>query len=240
MLPNAGANQATTFAITDTKPNVTVVTLPTQDNVKLLQKLKSGFKRTINLNKYHPKPEPLNALGPYLNFLIKPSFQCANRLFVLPLNANDSRILHSRCYLPTAKVKDYNIMIDTKIFFDQPMNNYITTYENIRKIRIGQGDDYTTGCLLDYNYFKEHYNMMATDLCKQQELDADQKSIQQINFTGNLDGANNRIMFFITEEVKETILDISQGILKVLWMSSYNLLCIAEVSNSKVFDCTAC
>ena len=56
----------------------------------------------------------------------------------------------------------------------------------------------------------------------------------------NLDGANNRIMFFITEEVKETILDISQGILKVLWMSSYNLLCIAEVSNSKVFDCTAC
>ena len=185
MLPNAGANQATTFAITDTKPNVTVVTLPTQDNVKLLQKLKSGFKRTINLNKYHPKAEPLNALNPYLNFLIKPSFQGANRLFVLPLNANDSRILHSRCYLPTAKVKDYNVMIDTKKFFDQPIHNYITTYENIRKIRTGQGDDYTTGCLLHYNYFKEHYNMMAIDLCKQQELDADQKSIQQINFTGN-------------------------------------------------------
>ena len=96
VITNDAANQATIFAITDTKRYVSVVTLSTQDNAKLLQQLKSGFKSTINWNKYHLKIKALNASNSYLDFLIDPSFQGVNRLFVLPFNANDRRIGHSR------------------------------------------------------------------------------------------------------------------------------------------------
>ena len=78
-------------------------------------------------------------------------------------------------------------MIDGKNLFDQPVKNNKVTYENIRKIATGQGDDYTTGCLLDYSYFKDYYKMIAIDLSKQQVLDADPRAIQQINFTANLE-----------------------------------------------------
>ena len=107
-------------------------------------------------------------------------------------------------------------MIDGKNFFDQSINSMNKTYENIRKIAMGQGDDYTTGCLLDYSYFKENYKMIAIDLSKQQALDADPRAIQQINFTANLDRAGNTTMFFIIEQAKETVLDFSQGTVKVL------------------------
>ena len=89
------------------------------------------------------------------------------------------------------------------------------TYEKIRKIATGQGDDYTTGCLLDYSYFKDHYKMIEIDLSKQQALDADARAIQQINFAANLDRNRNITMFSIMEEAKETVLDFSQGIVKV-------------------------
>ena len=82
-----------------------------------------------------------------------------------------------------------------KNFFDQPVKNNKITYENIRKIATGQGDDYTTGCLLDYIYFKNHYKMIAVDLSKQQAPDPDPKAIQQINFTENLDRAGNTRLF---------------------------------------------
>ena len=107
-------------------------------------------------------------------------------------------------------------MIDEKNFFDQPIKNDKITYENIRKIATGQGDDYTTGCLLDYAYFKNYYKMIAIDLSKQQALDADPRAIQQINFTASLDRAGNTRIYFILEEAKETVLDISQGTVKVL------------------------
>ena len=107
-------------------------------------------------------------------------------------------------------------MIDGKNVFDQPINSNNKTYENIRKIATGQGDGYTTGCLLDYPYFKDHYKMIVLDLSKQQALDADPRAIQQINFTANLDRAGNTTMFFIIEEAKETVLDFSQGAVKVL------------------------
>ena len=107
-------------------------------------------------------------------------------------------------------------MIDGKNVFDQPINSIIKTYENIRKIAAGQWDDYTTGCLLDYSYFKDHYKMIAIDLSKQQALDAYPIAIQQINFTENLDRAENTTIFLIIEEPKETVLDFSQGTVKVL------------------------
>ena len=118
-------------------------------------------------------------------------------------------------HLPKVEIKDYNVMFDGKIFFDQPVNSDLKTYENIRKVATGQGDDYTTGCLLNYTYFKKYYKMIAIDLSKQQALDADPKAIQQINFTANLDRAGNTTMFFIIEEAKETVLDFSQGTVKV-------------------------
>ena len=96
-------------------------------------------------------------------------------------------------------------MIDGKNFFDQPINSDLKTYENIRKIATGQGDDYTTGCLLDYSYFKENYRMIAIDLSKQPALDADRTAIQQINFTANLDREAHTTMLFIIEEVKESV-----------------------------------
>ena len=107
-------------------------------------------------------------------------------------------------------------MIDGKNFFDQPRSSIIKTYENIRKITIRQGDDYTTSCLLDYTYFKKYYKMIAIDLSKQQALDADPKAIQQINFTANLDRAGNTKFYFIFKEAKETIFEFSQGTVKVL------------------------
>ena len=96
------------------------------------------------------------------------------------------------------------------------MKNKKVIYENIRKIATGQLDYYTTGCLLDYPYFKDTYKMIAIDLSKQQTLDADPRANQQINFTANLGRAGNTRIYFILEEAKETILDFSQGIVKVL------------------------
>ena len=92
----------------------------------------------------------------------------------------------------------------------------ILKHENIRKIATGEEDDYTTGCLLDYPYFKENYKMIAVDLSKQQKLDADPRSIQLLNFLANLDRAGNTTKFFIIEEANETALDFSQGTVKVL------------------------
>ena len=102
-------------------------------------------------------------------------------------------------------------MIDGQNFFDQPVRNDLMTYDNIRKIATGQVDHYTTGCLLDYNYFKKYYKTIAIDLSKEQAFDAD--PIQQINFTGNLE--NNALIFFIIEEAKEEVLDFSQGTVEV-------------------------
>ena len=208
-------NQNATFAITDTKLYVPVVTLSTQENTKFLQKLKSGFKRVINWNKYLSKPELL-AQKPNLNHLVEPSFRRVNRLFVLAFENDDHRTSDDRYYLPTVEIKDYNIMINGENFFDQPIKNNKVTYENIRKIATGQGDDYTTGCILDYPYFLGNYKMIAVDLNKQQALDADPRAIQQINFTANLDRAGNTRVYFILEEAKETILDFSHGTVKVL------------------------
>ena len=215
LISTLNPNQNATFAITDTKLYFPVVTLSTQENTKFLQQLKSGFKRVINWNKYLSKPELL-ARNPSLNHLVEPSFQGVNRLFVLAFENDNHRTSDERYYLPTVEIKDYNIMINGENFFDQPIKSNKVTYDNIRKIATGQGDDYTTGCLLDYPYFTDTYKMIAVDLSKQQALDAEPRAIQQINFTANLDRAGNTRVYFILEEAKETILDVSQGTVKVL------------------------
>ena len=142
---------AGTFKITDTKLYVLVVTLSIKDNTKLLQQINSGCKRVVNWNKYLSKPELLTR-NPNLNHLGEPSFQGVNRFFVLAFEDDIQRTLHSDYYLPNVEIKDYNIMINGENVFDQPIKNDKVTYENIRKICIGSGDDCTTGCLLHYPY----------------------------------------------------------------------------------------
>ena len=195
------SNGAGTFAIIDTKLYVPVVTLSTQENTKLLQQLKSCFKRVINWNKYLSKPESFRR-NANLSYLVEPSFQGINRLFVLAFEGDTQRTSHSGYYLPNVEIKDYNIMINGENLFDQPIKNNKVTYENIRKIAAGQGDDYTTGCLLDYPYFMDTYKMIALDSSKQRALDADPRAIQQIIFTANLDRAGNTKVYFILEEAK--------------------------------------
>ena len=145
----AVANRDATFSVTDTKLYVLVVTLSPQDNAKLLQQVKLGFKRTSSWNTYQSKPESLRE-NQYLNHLINTSFQ---GLFVLSFENDAQRISNKRYYFPNVEIKDHNFMIDAKNLFDQPAKNDKITYENIRKTATGQGDDYPTGCLLDYSYF---------------------------------------------------------------------------------------
>ena len=119
--------------------------------ILLISVLKNGFKRTITWDKYLAKPELL-AQNANLNHLVEPSFQGINRLFVLAFENDDQRTSNIGYYTPKVEIKDCNVMNDGKNFFDQPIRNDKVTYENIKKIAIGQGDDYTTGCLLDYTY----------------------------------------------------------------------------------------
>ena len=191
------------------------MTLSTQDNVKLLQELKSGFKRIINWNKYLSKPESL-AQKPNLNHLVERSFQGVNRLFILAFEDDPQKISNKRYYLPYVEIKDYNFMINGKFFFDQPVKNVKIKYENIRKIATGQVDEYAAACLSDFDYLRDNYKMIGIDLSKRQELDPDPREIQQINFTANLDRAKNIRPFFILKETKENVLDFSQGPVKVL------------------------
>ena len=145
------------FAITETKLYVPVVTLSTKDNEELFQELKSGFKETISWNKYESSIK-IFAQNRYLNYLINLSFQGVNKLLLLAFENENDRT--STYFLPKVELKDYNVMIDGRNFFDQPINSMNKTYKNISKIATGKADDYTTGCLLDYHYFKENYNKM--------------------------------------------------------------------------------
>ena len=148
--------------------------------------------------------------------MIEPNFQGVNRLFVLAFENDTQRTSSKGYYLPSVEIKNYNVMINGENFFDQLIKDNKVTNENIRKIATGRGDDYTTGCLLDYPYFKDSYKMIAIDLNKQQALDADPRAIQQINFTANLDRAGNIIIYFILADSKETKLNFAQGTVKVL------------------------
>ena len=148
--------------------------------------------------------------------MVEPSFQGINRLFVLAFENDTQRTSHSGYYLRNVEIKNYYVMINGENLCDQPIKDNKVTYENIRKIATGQGDDYTTGCLLDYPYFKDSYKMISIDLSKQQILDNDPGAIQQINFTANLDRAGKTRIYFILEEANETILHFPQGTVKVL------------------------
>ena len=128
-------------------------------NVKIFQQLKSGFERTIPWNKYQSKVTVLKENG-HFDYLIDLIFQGGNRLFVLSFGNNGGWASYMRYHLPQVQKKDYNVMIKEQNFFDQLVINNLRTYDNIQKIATGQGDDYKTGCLLDYPYFQNYYKMI--------------------------------------------------------------------------------
>ena len=127
------------FKITDTNLYVPVVTSSTKGNEKLFEQLGSGFKRVINWNKYLQKPESLGQ-KPNLNYIIEPSFQEVNGLFVLAFENDAQRTVHSGSYLPNIEIKNYNVMINGENFFDQPIKDNKVTYKNIRKVATGKGE----------------------------------------------------------------------------------------------------
>ena len=116
----------------------------------------------------------------YLDYFIDPSFQGVNRLFVLSFEDKAQNKSYKRHYLPAVKMKNYNVMTDGQNFFDQPLRPKLITYDSIQKIATGHRDDYTACCFLDYNYFKKYCKIIATDLIKQQALDADPKQHSQL------------------------------------------------------------
>ena len=196
-----------TFKITDIKLYVPVVTLSKEDDIKLLEQLKTGFKRTIKWNKYGSQMS-IQPQNNNLNYLIDPAFTSVNRLFVLsfPRNKNtDSRYSFSNYYVPKAKVNDFNVLIDGKSFFDFSVKNDEEAYEKI--IDMNNNNDHTTGNLLVYAYYKKHYKLIAIDLSKQTKL----KDPQQINFIGKLLRNTGATMFFIIQNSEETTFSFSQN-----------------------------
>ena len=125
---------------------------------------------------------------------------------------------NKKYFLRRGEIKNYNVLIDGRNFYDQPINDLIKQYDEVRKVSTGYGDDYTTGCLLDYAYFKDNYRLTAVDLSKQKALDADPRAIQQIVFQGVVGGENNTKirLYTILEKSKETILEFAKGTTKVL------------------------
>ena len=204
-----------TLEITKCKLYVPVVTLSKYDEIKLLTNLKSGFKREIIWNKYRSQMTT-EAVNNNLNILVDPTFTNVNRLFVLAYgvdNNNYKRQSSFEFYLPKVLVKDYNVIIDKLAFFDLPIKTEEEAYEKI--IDISRNNEYTTGNLLEYDYFKKYYKLIAIDLSKQQVLQENKDLIQQINFIGRLTEEAN--VFIIIEKKENTILEFSQNFANVMY-----------------------
>ena len=174
---NAAAGQVVSFMITNTKLYVPVVTLSTKDNNNLTKQLKDGFKRTIYWSQYasKPFPETPHKKTGVTRLALDAAFQGVHRLFVLafedtrayeaadapaPRNLVANRVIrdsYRKYFVPPVDITSYNVLIDGRNFYDQPINDSIRKYDEIRKIATGKGDNYATGCLLDYDYFKKNY-----------------------------------------------------------------------------------
>ena len=161
------------FIINDTKMYVPVVTLSKEDNKDFIEQHNKGFQRSI----YWNENADANVFK-YIN--LDPSFQGVNRLFVMAYNRANSQPTRNgqrKYYLPRIDLEKYNVIIDRRNFYDNPIESDIEKYRELKKAIIGKGKDYTTGSLLDFNYFDKHYKLVPVDLSKQKELDADPRAI---------------------------------------------------------------
>ena len=173
------------FIINDTKMYVPVVTLSEEDNKDFIEQQNKGFHRSISWNEYKTKElnatvdnnNPANSVR-YIN--LDPSFQGVNRLFIMAYNSANGQPTKNgqrKYYLPRLDLNKY-VIIDGRNFYDNPIENNNEKYRELKKVMIGKGEDYTTGSLLDFNYFNKHYKLVAADLSKQKELDPDRRAIQ--------------------------------------------------------------
>ena len=213
------SNQAgnAVFIINDTKMYVPVVTLSKEDNKDFIEQQNKGFQRSIYWNEYKTKKineNPDANMFKYIN--LDPSFQGVNKLFVMTYNranGQPTRNGQQKYYLPRIDLEKYNVIIDGRNLYDNLIESDIEKYRELKKVMIGKGEDYTTGSLLDFNYFDKLYKLVAVDLSKQKELDADPRAIQQIEFKYML-GTNSTI-YWVLEKSKETILEFYKGTVKV-------------------------
>ena len=175
------------FIINDTKMYVLVVTLSKEDNKDFIEQQNKGFQRSIYWNEYKIKGQNKDANANEFKYInLDPSFQGVNRLFVMAYSREDNnqptKNGQRKYYLPRTDLEKYNVIIDGRNFYDNPIESDIEKYRELKKVMIGKGEDYTTGSLLDSNYFKKHFKLVAVDLSKQKELDTDPRAIQQIEF----------------------------------------------------------
>ena len=205
------------FIINDTKLYVPVATLPKENNKDFIDQQNKGFQRSIYWNEYKTKELTENADANVFKYInLDPSFQGVNRLFVMAyLRGNNqfARNDRKKYYLPRIDLNKYNVIIDGRNFYDNPIESDIEKCRELKKVMIGKGEDYTTESLLDYNYFKKHYKLVAVDLSKQKELDAGPRAIQQIEFKYML-GTDSTI-YWVLGKSKETILEFYKGTVKV-------------------------
>ena len=167
------AGDTAKFVITDTKLYVPIVTLSIKDSANLTKQLNEGFRGSVYWNSYETKPAKVIEKGKNLYELLNASFQGVKRLFFFAYfiagGGNDEAGIkdNRRYFLPRGKIKNYNVLIDGRNFYDQPINDIEKQYDEIRKISTGYGDDYITVFLLNYAYFKDNYKLTAVDLSKQ-------------------------------------------------------------------------
>ena len=193
---------------------ISIVTLSSKNNTKLVKLLESEFNIPVYWNEYQTKTEKRNLDNNNLaRYPLDASFWGVRRLFVLVFNNTENgakkveRNSHRKYFLPRVNITNCNVLIDGRNFYDQPINDIIKQYDEIRKTATGQWDDYTTGCLLDYQYFKNHCNLIAIDLSKQKELYVDSRAVQQIEFYGML--KTNLQVCTVLQKSKETTLKFS-------------------------------
>ena len=205
------------FIINDTKMYVPVVTLSKKDNKYFIEQQNKGFQRSIYWNEYKTKEINEDADANVFKYInLDPSFQGVNRLFVMVYSRVDvqpTRNNRRKYYLPRISLNKYNVIIDGRNFYDNPIESDIEKYRELKKVMIGKGENYNIGSLLDYNYFDKHYKLVAVDLSKQKELDADPRAIQQIELKYML-GIDSTI-YWVLEKSKETILEFFKGTVKV-------------------------
>ena len=213
---STGAGEAV-FIINDTKLYVPVVTLSKEDNKDFIEQQNKGFQRSIYWDEYKTKEVTEDADANVFKYInLDPSFQGVNRLSVMAYNRVDGQPTRNgqrKYYLPRIDLKKYNAIIDGRNFYDNPIESNIKKYRELKKVMIGKGEDYTTGSLLDYNYFNKHYKLVAVDLSKQKELDAEPRAIQQIEVKYML--KTNSTIYWVLEKSKETTLEFYKGTVKV-------------------------
>ena len=237
------AANSSTLKITKTELYIPVVTLNTEDNNKLSQLLDTEFKRIIYWNEYKSKIETITQPhndNNYKRTLLDIAIPGVNRLFVARFNDNDvlnvvpagggahinnsarnkvERNNFTKHFLPRVDIKDYNVLIDGRNFFDQNVSDDFKKYEELRKVMTGRGEDYTASSLLDYDYWKRSYKLICCDLSKQKVLDSNPKANQQIEFVYKLDntraapGTKAKILTVLEKE-KKTNLAFSKGTVK--------------------------